>query len=217
MIKPYVFSRKDAKSAKELKQPFNPEGDMQPGKMSKAFSLETLVIQLPKNGDYLCDLGVLGERKFPPVSPVHGVHRVHHPQAFKEMANMKTSFAVAGAVLMIGLNAMGGGPIKNVLTDIPYADDHLGKRQLVDEKHLLVMQVALKPGQQVPQHNANSNVHLLVVEGQIMVTLEGKDTVATKGDILPIAFKTLMGIRNVSKENASFLILKSPNPNEMKP
>jgi quercetin dioxygenase-like cupin family protein len=133
------------------------------------------------------------------------------------MANMKTSFAVAGAVLMIGLNAMGGEPIKNVLTDIPYADDHLGKRQLVDEKHLLVMQVALKPGQQVPQHNANSNVYLLVVEGQIMVTLEGKDTVATKGDILPIAFKTLMGIRNVSKENASFLILKSPNPSEMKP
>ena len=54
------------------------------------------------------------------------------------------------------------------------------------------MQVALKPGQQVPQHNANSNVHLLIVEGQIIVTLDGKDTVATKGDILPVTFKTLM-------------------------
>jgi quercetin dioxygenase-like cupin family protein len=122
-----------------------------------------------------------------------------------------------GAVLMIGLNAKGGKHMKNVLEDIPYADGHMGKRQLVDEKHLLVMQVALKPGQQVPQHNANSNVHLLIIEGQIIVTLDGKDTVATKGDLLPVTFKTLMSIRNASKENASFLILKSPNPSEMEP
>ena len=107
--------------------------------------------------------------------------------------------------------------MKNVLKEIPYAGDGMGKRQLVDEKHLLVMQVALKPGQQVPQHNANSNVHLLIIEGQVIVTLDGKDAVAAKGDILPVAFKTPMSIRNASKENASFLILKSPNPSEMKP
>lgn len=107
--------------------------------------------------------------------------------------------------------------MKNVLEDIPYADGHMGKRQLVDEKHLLVMQVALKPGQQVPQHDANSNVHLLIIEGQIIVILDGKDTVATKGDLLPVTFKTPMSIRNASEENASFLILKSPNPSEMEP
>ena len=105
--------------------------------------------------------------------------------------------------------------MKNVLENIPYADGHMGKRQLVDEKHLLVMQVALKPGQQVPQHNANSNVHLFIIEGQIIVNLAGKDTVATKGDLLPVPFKTLMSIRNTSTENASFLIFKSPNPSEM--
>ena len=79
------------------------------------------------------------------------------------------------------------------------------------------MQVALKPGQQVPQHNANSNVHLLVVEGQIIVSLNGKDTAARKGEILPVTFKTLMSVHNSSKENASCLIIKSPNPSEMKP
>jgi len=130
---------------------------------------------------------------------------------------MKTLFAAICAVLIIGLNAIGGEQIKNILKDIPYADGQMGKRQLVDEKHLLVMQVALKPGQQVPQHNANSNVHLLIVEGQIIVTLDGKDTAAAKGVILPVTFKTLMSVRNASKENASFLIIKSPNPSEMKP
>lgn len=105
----------------------------------------------------------------------------------------------------------------NVFADIPYADGQIGKRQLVDEKHLLMMQVALKPGQKVPQHNANSNVHLLIIEGQVIVNLAGKDTVAKKGDLLPVIFKTSMSVRNDSKANASFLILKSPNPSEMKP
>ncbi len=105
--------------------------------------------------------------------------------------------------------------MKNVFKDIPYTDAQIGKRKLVDEKHLLVMQVALKPGQQVPEHNANANVHLLVIEGQITVTLAGTSTVAAKGSLLPVDHKTLMSIRNDSKENASFLIFKSPNPSEM--
>lgn len=130
---------------------------------------------------------------------------------------MKTLFTAMGVALTLGLTALGGEPLKNVLNGIPYADAGMGKRQLVNEKHLLVMQAALKPGQQVPQHPANSNVHLLIIEGQITVTLDGKDTVAGKGDLLPIPFKTLMSIRNASQENASFLILKSPNPNEMGP
>jgi len=130
---------------------------------------------------------------------------------------MNGLFTATCAVLMVGLNAMGAEPIKNVLADIPYADGQMGKRKLVDEKHLFVMQVALKPGQQVPQHNANSNVHLLIVEGQIIVTLDGKDTIATKGDLVPVTFKTLMSVRNASKENASFLNIRSPNPSEMKP
>jgi quercetin dioxygenase-like cupin family protein len=119
------------------------------------------------------------------------------------------------AALIVTTNAMGEQEMKNVLTDIPYTEGQMGKRQLVDEKHLLVMQVALKPDQQVPEHRANSNVHLLVVEGQITVTLAGQDLVAAKGALVPVAFKTLMSIRNASTDNASFLILKTPNPSEM--
>lgn len=128
---------------------------------------------------------------------------------------MKSLYTALCIVLMIGLNATGEEMMKNVFEDIPYTDSHMGKRQLVDEKHLLVMQVALKPGQQVPQHNANSNVHLLIIEGQVIVTLDGQDTVAAKGSLLPVGYKTPMSLRNDTQENASFLILKSPNPSEM--
>ena len=130
---------------------------------------------------------------------------------------MKALFTATCAVWMIGLSAMGGDQTTNVLAGIPYADGQAGKRKLVDEKHLFVMQVALKPGQEVPQHNANSNVHLLIVEGEVVVTLDGKETIATKGDLIPVTFKTLMSIRNASKQNASFLNIRSPNPSEMKP
>lgn len=105
--------------------------------------------------------------------------------------------------------------MKNIFTDIPYADGHMGRRQMVDEKHLLVMQVALKPGQKVPQHDANSNVHLLVIEGRVVVTLSDKDIAAPAGALVPVAFQTPMSIRNDSDANASFLILKTPNPSDM--
>lgn len=91
----------------------------------------------------------------------------------------------------------------------------MGNRQLVNEKHLLVMQVALQPGQKVPEHSANSNVHLLVIAGQVVVTLAGQESIAVTGSLLPVAHQTLMSIRNDANENASFLVFKSPNPSEM--
>ncbi len=102
----------------------------------------------------------------------------------------------------------------NVLEQIPYADEGMGRRKLVDTKPLLIMQAALKPGQGVPEHNANSNVHLLVVEGGVVVNLNGQDVAAKTGDLVPVACQTPMSIRNEGAVNASFLILKTPNPSE---
>ncbi len=130
---------------------------------------------------------------------------------------MKTWFLALSLAGAAALGARAAEPVKNVLKDIPCADGALGRRMLVDEKHLLIMQVALKPGQQAPLHTANSNVHLLVIEGQIVATVAGKDTPAVKGDLLPVAFRSPMSLRNDSTENASLLVLKSPNPSEMKP
>ena len=130
---------------------------------------------------------------------------------------MKTVFPALCIAWITGLTATGAEQMKNVLEGIPYTDGQMGKRPLVDETHLLVMQVALQPGQHVPHHNANSNVHLLIIEGQVIVTLDGKDTAAAKGALLPIAIQTPMSIRNDSQENASFLIFKSPNPSEIGP
>jgi len=103
----------------------------------------------------------------------------------------------------------------NVLDNIPYNDEKMGNRKVVDEKYLLVMQVALKPGQSVPQHKANSNVHLLLVRGMVTVTLDGKDNQVKEGDLLPVDYQTPMTIKNTGSNNATFLVIKTPNPSEM--
>jgi quercetin dioxygenase-like cupin family protein len=105
----------------------------------------------------------------------------------------------------------------NVLEGIPYAEAGMGRRLLVDEKPLLIMQAALKPGQSVPQHNANSNVHLLIVAGDVVVILDGKEKPAKRGDLVRVAFRTPMSVVNRSQADASFLIIKTPNPSEMTP
>ena len=105
--------------------------------------------------------------------------------------------------------------MENVLENIPYQDEKMGSRKLVDEKYFLLMQAALKPGQSVPQHNANSHVHILVVRGDVVINLDGTDVPAREGSLVPVVHKTSMNIKNASERDASFLIMKTPNPSEM--
>jgi len=103
----------------------------------------------------------------------------------------------------------------NVLENIPYQAEKMGRRIVIDKKHLLIMQIALKPGQKVPQHNANSNVNLLILKGMITVNLSGTDNQAKEGALLPVAYQTPMTIINNGETNATFLVIKTPNPSEM--
>ncbi|MCJ7523815.1 MAG: cupin domain-containing protein [Candidatus Aminicenantes bacterium] len=105
--------------------------------------------------------------------------------------------------------------MENVLENIPYQNEKMGSRKLVDEKYFLLMQAALKPGQSVPQHNANSNVHILVVRGEVVINLDGTESLAREGSLLPVSHQTSMNIKNKSGQDASFLIIKTPNPSEM--
>jgi len=103
----------------------------------------------------------------------------------------------------------------NIFENMPYVDDKMGNRKVVDEKHLLIMQIALRPGQVVPRHNANSNVHLLVLKGEVTINLEGVDSRAGEGALVPVKYQTPMTITNTGGRDATFLVLKTPNPSEM--
>lgn len=102
-----------------------------------------------------------------------------------------------------------------LLTEAPYNTGTFGRRAVVDEEHLLLMQIALLPGQEVPLHKANSNVHLIVLEGEVQVILDGDPTRVGTGDMLPVAYGTPMRIRNDGAENSTFLVVKTPHPRVM--
>jgi len=103
----------------------------------------------------------------------------------------------------------------NILENIPYNDDKMGSRKVADTKPMLIMQIALKAGQSVPQHNANANVHLLVIKGELEVDLDGKCNYLKEGDLLAVDYQTRMTIRNSGAGDAMFLVLKTPNPSEI--
>lgn len=126
-----------------------------------------------------------------------------------------TRVATAALALAAGLASAEPGKPVALLEQVPYRDEGMGSRKVVDEKHVLMMQAALKPGQKVPEHKANSNVHIVVLKGALIVNLAGTDVAVKEGDLLPIAFGTQMHIRNDGQDNATFLIVKTPNPSEM--
>ncbi len=130
---------------------------------------------------------------------------------------MKKLFVASVLIMCMCLPVQSEGEkkLENLLEGALYSDSGMGKRKLVDEEHLFMMQAALKPGQVVPQHNANSNVYIIVLDGEVVINLSGKDINAKKGDLVPIAFKTSMNIKNKSQANATFVIIKTPNPSQM--
>ena len=131
------------------------------------------------------------------------------------MIHVVLALMVAAIASTAPTQPSGGDMTKNVLETAPYSDPGPGRQKLVDQPYLLMMQAALKPGQMVPQHNADSNVHLLILEGEVVINLAGTDVPAKKGDLVPVAFGTSMNIKNLSAGNATFLIIKTPHPREM--
>ncbi len=104
----------------------------------------------------------------------------------------------------------------NVLENIPYREGKMGNRVTADTRDVQIVQLALKPGQKVPRHRANSNVHILVLEGKISTNFNGEKKEYSKGSLIPVDYKTTMSIKNPGNDNAAFLVIKTPHPTRMK-
>jgi quercetin dioxygenase-like cupin family protein len=132
----------------------------------------------------------------------------------KECA-MKRISGILLMAMLISAKAYSADETQNLLASPPYSATGMGKKVVVDQPHLFMMQAALMPGQMAPQHNANSNVHIMVLDGEVIINVAGKDIPAKKGELVPIAFKSPMNITNMSQEKATFVIIKTPNPDQM--
>ena len=96
-----------------------------------------------------------------------------------------------------------------------FKKEERGFSNLLDEKYLQINQVCLEPGQQVPHHNANSNVTLMVVRGEVTFQVGQEVMKMGPGKLMRVPFQSPMSIKNESKERLAFLVIKAPHPSEM--
>ena len=97
-----------------------------------------------------------------------------------------------------------------------FKKEERGFANLIDETYLQMNQVCLEPGQQIPHHNANSNVTLMVVHGEGTFHVGSDVPRMGPGKLLRVPFQSPMSIKNESKERLAFLVIKAPHPNEIK-
>lgn len=90
-----------------------------------------------------------------------------------------------------------------------------GFANLVDEKYLQINQVCLEPGQEVPHHDANSNVTLMVVHGEGTFRVGNEVVRMGPGRLLRVPFHSPMSIKNESRDRVAFLVIKAPYPNQI--
>jgi quercetin dioxygenase-like cupin family protein len=97
-----------------------------------------------------------------------------------------------------------------------FKKEERGFNNLVDENYLQINQVCLESGQQVPHHNANSNVTLMVAHGEGTFQIGDEVTKMGPGKLLRVPFQSPMSIKNESKGRLAFLVIKTPHPSQMK-
>ena len=91
-----------------------------------------------------------------------------------------------------------------------------GVDALVVEPYLLINQVCLEAGGEVPEQKLESNVTLQVVSGKGECLFSGKSVRMGPGKLLRIPPETSLKIRNESQRRLVLLVIYTPHPNVLK-
>ena len=96
----------------------------------------------------------------------------------------------------------------------PYSvtDENIVEIFLNDE-NCTMGHVVLKPGEELTEHLTDSNVYLLVVRGELTVSLDqAKSKTFGRGAVVNLPFGILLGMKNSSENVMELFAFKSPNP-----
>lgn len=96
----------------------------------------------------------------------------------------------------------------------PYATDDLKHiEKIIDDDPVMINHMVLPYGEFIPDHRANSYVHMIVVRGVLTLELEDQQPhTYCKGNVVHIPYNTYMRVRNDHQEVCEFFVIKSPNP-----
>ena len=89
--------------------------------------------------------------------------------------------------------------------------------KIVDDDNLIINHMVLPKGESLPEHFSNSNVYLVIVSGQMTLTLDEQNGHRyICGEIINIPYHTKMNIINVDEDVLEFFVVKAPNPKDYK-
>lgn len=88
--------------------------------------------------------------------------------------------------------------------------------RIVDQEEAQINHIILPSGEKVPEHHSNSNVYLIIIQGEMSLSLEGEKGRYSRGSILQIPYHTRMLIENEGEEPLEFFVVKAPHPEKYK-
>lgn len=78
---------------------------------------------------------------------------------------------------------------------------------------VMINHMILNQGDALPQHDANSNVYMIIIRGAVTAQLDDRPAKRyAHGSILHIPGKTKMSIANTEPQQAEFFVVKAPSP-----
>ena len=73
--------------------------------------------------------------------------------------------------------------------------------KIVNTEHIQINHIVLPKGEQMPKHYSNSYVHLIIVKGEMTLTLENQEAHNYKeGTIVYVPFNVKMLIQNLNSD-----------------
>ncbi len=88
--------------------------------------------------------------------------------------------------------------------------------KIVSTDDVQIIHMIFKNGEGTPKHHTNSNVHLIVVDGEMTLTVEDEEPKTfKKGTIIYLPYKTKMIAENKTCDRLEFFVIKAPHPSKI--
>ncbi|ABR56547.1 cupin domain-containing protein [Methanococcus aeolicus] len=88
--------------------------------------------------------------------------------------------------------------------------------KIVNTDDVQIIHMIFPKGEGTPKHFTNSKVHLIVIKGEMTLTLEDQEPkVYPAGTIIHLPFNTKMIAQNLTCEVLEFFVIKAPHPSKI--
>ncbi|AEH06611.1 cupin domain-containing protein [Methanothermococcus okinawensis] len=88
--------------------------------------------------------------------------------------------------------------------------------KIVNTDEVQIIHMIFPKGEGTPKHFTNSKVHLIVVKGEMTLTLEDQEPkVYPAGTIIHLPFNTKMIAQNLTCDVLEFFVIKAPHPSKI--